>query len=66
MNEATFAPLNSPSLQSPQPTSAMVSFAEPTSTSTTTVPGLPVGSSISRRRPSVLEPTMLVDLVRFA
>lgn len=66
MNEATFAPLNSPSLQSPQPTSAKVSFAEPTFTSTTTVPGLPTGSIISRRRPSVLEPTMLVDHVRFA
>jgi hypothetical protein len=66
MNEATFAPLNSPSLQSPQPTSAKVSFAEPMSTSTTTVPGLPTGSIISRRRPSVFEPTMLVDHVRFA
>ena len=66
INEATFAPLNSPSLQSPHPTSPMVSFAEPMSTSTTTVPALPAGSSILRRRPSVLEPTMLVDYVRFA
>ena len=66
VNEAAPAPLSSPALQSSQPTSARVSFAEPTSISAATVPGLPAGSTISRRRPSVLEPTMLVDHLRFA
>jgi len=65
MNEAPFAPLESPSLQSPQPTSALVSF-KPTPTSTTIVPAIPAGSGILRRRSSVLEPTMWVDHVRLA